>query len=326
MKLGKMTGIAMMALIVPVLLALKGVNQDTPVQKFEGKWVMTVSGKTFLVLSIKVTSGQLAGVMTMPEHFQMDAEGNITNIAAKPRGIRLVQATGTNPHVQLLETGEKDPERFELTFVDDDNILLRDTEAPVPPWKLTRVDEKEDIQIASQWRVNEVRSKEITVLQEELRRMVAVDQAARTANPVSIKQMQRVDEEHYPRLLEIYKQYGWPTFTLVGKEAARDYWLLVQHQRLDLQKMVLPDMERAVAIGEASKADFAELYDRVMVYEGKPQRWGTQAKCENGKAVLYDVDDPPNLERRRAEMNLLPVDEYLQTLCQATLVPKKQQN
>jgi len=64
----------------------------------------------------------------------------------------------------------------------------------------------------------------------------------------------------------------------------------------------------------------------VMVYEGKSQRWGTQAKCKNGKAVLYDVEDPFNLDHRRAEMNLLPLKDYLQTLCLATQVSKKQQN
>jgi hypothetical protein len=156
--------------------------------------------------------------------------------------------------------------------------------------------------------------------------MAAKDQAVRTANPVSMKQMQLVDQEHYPRILEIYKKYGWPTISLVGKETARNYWLLVQHQPLKFQKMVLLDMERAAAKGEASKADFAELYDRVMVYEGKPQRWGTQARCEDGKAVLYKVDDPANLDHRRAEMNLWPVEDYLQTLCQAAHASKQQQN
>jgi hypothetical protein len=44
---------------------------------------------------------------------------------------------------------------------------------------------------------------------------------------------------------------------------------------------------------------------------GKPQRWGSQVKCENGKPALYVVDDPAGLEQRRKELFMMPVAEYL---------------
>src|SRR6185312_4291085 len=202
MRLSKFVAVVTIVFVGPCLMGWKAAGQDALAQRFVGKWVMTVSGQTFLILSLKITDGRLTGVMTRPDHFQIDASGNIVKMSAKSREIWLVQAVGTNGHLELLEQAEKDPERFELIFVDLSNILLQDTGSPIPPWKLKRLNNNEDIKIASHLSVDAPKSKEITALQQELRRMAAEDQAARTANPVSMKQMRLVDQRHYPRLLQ----------------------------------------------------------------------------------------------------------------------------
>jgi hypothetical protein len=156
----------------------------------------------------------------------------------------------------------------------------------------------------------------MAALAAKLHEMAAKDQGVRTENPISVKRMMKVDKKNHRELLRVYQQYGWPTFSMVGKQAAQDYWLLVQHQDLEFQKIVLPAMEQAVAKMEASKVNYAYLYDRVMVGEGKPQHWGTQGKCENGKATLETVGDPANLEERRSELGIYPVsvEKYLKML------------
>ena len=45
---------------------------------------------------------------------------------------------------------------------------------------------------------------------------------------------------------------------------------------------------------EASKVNYAYLYDRVMLGQGKPQHWGTQGRCKDGKAILSaNLAKPP---------------------------------
>jgi len=167
-----------------------------------------------------------------------------------------------------------------------------------------------------------VRSKQISLLAAELKEMAAADQAVRFEHPPVKSRIRAVDKKHYPRLLQIYRTYGWPAISLFGKEAGDNYWLLVQHQDLAFQKMVFPAMKRAMAKGEASKMDYAYLYDRVMVRQGKPQHWGTQGRCLHGNGVLYDVDERATLDRRRAELNLWPEKEYLRMLCHPPASPK----
>jgi hypothetical protein len=159
-------------------------------------------------------------------------------------------------------------------------------------------------------------SPKMAALVARLHNMAVKDQEVRGADPISVERMEEVDKKNYRELLRVYEKYGWPTFSMVGKEAAQDYWLLVQHQDLNFQKMVLPAMEQAVSKLEASKINYAYLYDRVMVGEGKPQHWGTQGKCEDGKATLEPVDDPTHLEQRRSELGIYPVsvEKYLKLL------------
>ena len=44
--------------------------------------------------------------------------------------------------------------------------------------------------------------------------------------------------------------------------------------------------------------------------EKLPQRYGTQGLIENGKWVLYDTQDFPNLDQRRLEMGLSTYQDY----------------
>ena len=157
---------------------------------------------------------------------------------------------------------------------------------------------------------------EMVSLAKKLHEMVLEDQAVRLATPFSAERMREVDERNHGVVVRIYQEYGWPTFSMLGEQGAQDYWLLVQHQTLDFQRKVLPAMEKAMEKKEASKASYAYLYDRVMIGEGKPQHWGTQGKCEDGKAKLQPVDDPTHLEQRRREAGIYPASEekYLKLL------------
>lgn len=159
-------------------------------------------------------------------------------------------------------------------------------------------------------------STEVQALQKKLAEMAKRDQAVRDEVPILASKLKAVDQANYPELVRIHDKYNWPLISVFGKEAAHNYWLLVQHQELQFQERLLPDMRRAADAGEASKVEYAYLYDRVMSSEGKPQHWGTQSDCKDGKAVLSPVDDPEGLQQRRKELHILPVDEneYLKLL------------
>ncbi len=51
--------------------------------------------------------------------------------------------------------------------------------------------------------------------------------------------------------------------------------------------------------------------DRILLYEHKPQRYGTQANID---FELYPIEDAPSVDKRRAAMGLPPLKLLLDKL------------
>jgi hypothetical protein len=288
-------------------------------QDFEGTWVVKFDGKNLIVLTLEFANDKLSGSLSRPESFQMDQGGEFSRISPKHRDETVGETSIVDGDLRFKSAFGSDSDGYVLKLSNRDHALLQirfeSNLVPDPPWKLVRVSDSEKPTVATNWDVTGY-PKEIVALQSELNEMVERDQAVRKEVPMLQSKMKQVDDGNYPEILRIYENYKWPLISVVGRTAAHNYWLLVQHQDLEFQRRVLPDMQRAVDAGEASKVDYAYLYDRVMFFQGKPQRWGTQGDCKNGKAVLAPVDDPAGLEQRRKDLHLMPVsiDEYLKLL------------
>ncbi|HEY2414857.1 MAG TPA: DUF6624 domain-containing protein [Pirellulaceae bacterium] len=127
--------------------------------------------------------------------------------------------------------------------------------------------------------------------------------------------MKQADEENTKRLAEIVEQHGWPTNTLVGPDGANAAWLLVQHADRDrkFQRTCL-DLMTKLPKQEVSQRDLAYLTDRVLLGEGKKQLYGTQMDSADGKWAPRPLEDPENVDQRRAEHGLEPLAEYIKQM------------
>jgi len=123
----------------------------------------------------------------------------------------------------------------------------------------------------------------------------------------------KADEENVAWLKQVVAKQGWPSSSLVGKEGAFDAWLLVQHADADpkFQRQCL-DLMTKLPDGEVQKDNLALLTDRVLLAEGKKQIYGTQLDITDGKVVPLDLEDPENVDKRRAEVGLEPLAKYLE--------------
>jgi hypothetical protein len=115
--------------------------------------------------------------------------------------------------------------------------------------------------------------------------------------------MREVDQRNQLVIRKIFAEQGWPSEKAVGKDGVHTFWLLVQHFP-PLLKEALPQMEAAVQRGALPKEDLAKSIDRVLVTDGKPQRYGTQFKLIAGDLVPDPIEDRDHLDERRKEMGL----------------------
>jgi hypothetical protein len=132
------------------------------------------------------------------------------------------------------------------------------------------------------------------------------------------RRIRPIDEAHVRRLKTLLAaRDSWFRQSEVGPQAALAAFLIVQHSDdIGLQKTALASMEPLLAPGEMDKGNYALLWDRIAVTDGRPQRYATQGTdCDGDRYVTpRDLEDPAGLDARRAAMGLEPMSQYLTRL------------
>lgn len=117
------------------------------------------------------------------------------------------------------------------------------------------------------------------------------------------------------RLLErVFDAMGWPHHEALGEDGAAAAFLILQHaiSRPDLQRRGLELMLEAIPSGHANALDAAYLSDRIAVFEGRPQLFGTQFDWDaQSQLSPAPVRDPAELDERRASVGLPPMAETI---------------
>ena len=164
-------------------------------------------------------------------------------------------------------------------------------------------------------------------LRQELLSMVERDQNVRNEmiragvdHPTEdvLARIDAIDRENTSRMKSVIKQFGWPSAALVGWDGTEAAFILVQHADRANHQRLLPLIIKEYKAGSVSGPNYALFIDRALVEEGKPQLYGTRAKpfdqWRAGEPALYPIKDEANVDKRRAEVGLSPLAEYLKGL------------
>ncbi|MBS1683502.1 MAG: hypothetical protein JSS76_02035 [Bacteroidetes bacterium] len=123
----------------------------------------------------------------------------------------------------------------------------------------------------------------------------------------------RINSENQKQLEELIAAKGWPRISQVGERAATGAFLIIQHADTDKQKKYIPVLEKLCKESEASLSDYALMYDRILIHEQKPQKYGSQVKYneQTEKYELYPLLDENKVDEWRKDVGLRPLAEYL---------------
>lgn len=126
------------------------------------------------------------------------------------------------------------------------------------------------------------------------------------------RQIVEVDAANTAYLKSVLPLDGWFRSRRDGADVAHNAWLIVQHSPDQaFQNTVIARMRPLVASGDARGSDYALLFDRTEMFAGRPQLYGSQVTCIDGRWHAAPTADPAGLDQRRAEMGLPPMSEYL---------------
>lgn len=166
-------------------------------------------------------------------------------------------------------------------------------------------------------------TKEIGMLVDSLAK---VDQAI--LNILSSKENQFTDDEtiqlvalkesilnsNYLIVNKIFLSHTQAEIATLDTNTLHNFWLIVQHcdQDVFFQRSFLAFLQSSIVGEKVSKADIAYLTDRVLINEGKPQRYGTQVMYnENNIALPKELEDLSKVDDLRRGMKLEPLQQYL---------------
>lgn len=118
--------------------------------------------------------------------------------------------------------------------------------------------------------------------------------------------MEAVHRRNAARLREVVDAHGWPGHALAGEDGAEAAWLVAQHAigEPDFQRACLGWLQAAAARGDVPGWQPACLLDRIRVFEGWPQVYGTQCVTDGRP---YPIADEPHVDDRRRGVGLSPL-------------------
>ena len=125
--------------------------------------------------------------------------------------------------------------------------------------------------------------------------------------------MNKTDSSNRTKIEAILNKYGWLGTDRIGEEGNTTLFLVIQHSDLVVQERYLPMMRDAVKRGNAKSNSLALLEDRVALRQGKRQIYGSQVSwnMKTNEYYVLPLNDPDSVDKRRAEVGLQPLSDYL---------------
>lgn len=127
------------------------------------------------------------------------------------------------------------------------------------------------------------------------------------------KTINEKDSVNLVKVRSILDKYGWLGADVIGNQGNVTLFLVIQHANSSTQEKYLPMMREAVKQGKANAGNLALLEDRVALGKGEKQIYGSQIGINPETKIYYvlPLEDPDNVDKRRSEVGLDPLSDYL---------------
>ena len=159
------------------------------------------------------------------------------------------------------------------------------------------------------------RLKQIAKADQDIRHQFLQAYKAQPRNQAKVdsleREMHRIDRQHQKEVCDILDKRGFVGTQVVG-DACEVFWLVMQHASAKHQRKYLPEFQKAAARGDLPLWHVAMMEDRIAMFEGRPQKYGSQLEeAPDGSMVLHQLLDPLKVDTWRREVGMEPLAVYL---------------
>lgn len=147
---------------------------------------------------------------------------------------------------------------------------------------------------------------------EILEEIYTLDQNMRSSDSQK-KYDPKIDRQNLIKVISLIDKCGMPTTKEISKKQMNAIWLVFQHADNTNRKKYFPLLKKSAENGDLSKSSIALMEDRILMMDGKPQIYGSQISenRETKKWELYKLEKPETVDKRRAEVGLGSLKEYV---------------
>lgn len=132
-----------------------------------------------------------------------------------------------------------------------------------------------------------------------------------------VKDQQEIYEKNHivnqRKISDILDRHGWPTQEMTGERGNLTICNIIQHSDNEIRIKYLPLMRQAVKEKKLEPRFLMRAEDRIATERGDLQIYGGQMKYypETKSFNVWPIFDPVNIDKRRAEIGLEPIAEFL---------------
>ena len=129
-----------------------------------------------------------------------------------------------------------------------------------------------------------------------------------------LHEMQRTDSLNQMEICDILDKRGFVGSEAVGEDC-NVFWAVIQHAPVETERKYLPLFQRAAARGDIAQWQVAMLEDRIAMFEGRPQKYGSQlVVAADGTQTVYQLLNPKKVDEWRREKGMGPLADYLKSM------------
>jgi len=121
-----------------------------------------------------------------------------------------------------------------------------------------------------------------------------------------------IEHQILNKAISVIENCGMPTLNEVNEHQMMGLWLVFQHTHHNVRKKYFPLFVKSAEKGDLKLSQIALMEDRILMMEGKPQKYGSQvqAGCTTDWE-LYNLENPETVDKRRLKMGMIPLKDYL---------------
>lgn len=133
-----------------------------------------------------------------------------------------------------------------------------------------------------------------------LKRTLDRDQGVRKG---LIENIQEIDKVNRDTIMSILDQCDWPD----SKEEIESVWYVLQHGGTGKMSYYYPILKEMVKLNLLEDSLMAKMEDRMLMFNGYPQLFGTQFTGE--PRTFYEIKDIHKVNERRKSVGLCPIEQ-----------------